>query len=133
MHPEDVATMTIDGIIDRLKEHAGLAIHVDGRIFPIGLPADTERPAITYEITTGRQAASKDGPGKLHSDTFRFTVWADTQTQGRAVGTLLGQALQWLRDVRTIHNAIPGSANDDVMPDPFTWLRISNYAIWWRE
>ena len=125
--------MTIEGIIDRLKEHPGLANLLDGRIFPIGLPADTERPALTYEIQTGRHITSKDGPGGLHADTFRFVAWGEVQNDSRAVSTALGQALQWLRTMRTIHNAIPGTPSDDVMPDPFTWLCISTYAIWWRE
>lgn len=127
--------MTLEQIIDKLKEHPDLALQVDGRIHPIGLPAGTPFPAITYEVIVGRQVTSKDGPRKLRTVTLRFTVWSEQQTQGRTIASsaVLGRAMQWLRSVGAIHNAIPGAPSDDVFPDPFAWLTILTYVIWWKE
>ncbi len=125
--------MTLEGIIDALKTYPALAAQVAGRIFPVGWPAGETLPGVTYEVLSTRKPASKDGPGSLVSATLRWTTWAAQQTQGRAVSILVEQALQWLRDTRVIHNAIPGSRNEDANPDPAAWLCITGYTIWWRE
>lgn len=125
--------MTVQGIIDKLKEHPGLAALVAGRVYPIGLPAEEPLPAVTYEIVGGRRPTSKDGAGRLRTATFRFTAWAESQDMARTAGAALADAAAWLRTTGTVLNVIPGSPRDDVVPELRVWLVVSEYAIWWRE
>ena len=125
--------MMIQEIIDTLKTHPGLVARVGDRIYPFGIPPDTVQPAITYSLISDREVSSKDGPTGLHSGTFRFVVWSQSQDEGRQIVPVIGEALVWLRRRRILRNAVPGSASDDVFADPFAWLSTQTYTIWWKE
>lgn len=125
--------MTVAQIIDQLLTYPALAAEVGDRMFPVGLPADTLQPAITYAIVEDRQITSKDGPSGTRMTVFRFTVWSQVQLKGREVAKILRDGVAWLGTTGFVHNVIPGSSSDDVWPDPFAWLVFLSYAIWWKE
>lgn len=62
-----------------LSTDEAIASRVGSRIYPVRRPQDSELPAITYFLVTGRGGHTHDGPDGLKHPLFQFSIWTKTR------------------------------------------------------
>jgi hypothetical protein len=83
------------GIVDIIKNDAGLGAVINDRIHGSVIPQPETYPAVTYQGITNRQSNTKDGPSTVVRYLVQFVIYAKTYQQMADIELLLEAALNW--------------------------------------
>lgn len=84
-------------LFTRLSTFAGLTALVSTRIYPVIMPQETVKPAVTYQlISSPREVAMGSDPGLVKAR-FQLNAWATTALEARNVIKQVRLALERYR------------------------------------
>lgn len=74
-----------DAFLDMLESEAALTALVgagdDARIYPVILPQDAQRPAITYQVISDPRTYNQDGEDGLHKARVQLDLYGSSYSQ----------------------------------------------------
>jgi len=101
---------------------------LQGHISPAKVQVGDFSPLCVYQLVSQQDAAAHDNVSNIRMARVQFTVYADTYTDARAIGTKVAD--QWRGYVGTVDGTIihsslvldERSAPDDGIPAPFGYI-----------
>lgn len=115
-----------EAFFELLTTDPGLSALIGNRLFPVQLPEQVIKPAISYDRISGPRMMSHQGPSGTANPRYQFNCWGDTYAQSKRVADQLRFALDGLQtiiavptetSVEALFTAADNTLLEDYVPD----------------
>lgn len=121
---------------DRLTSYAGLTALISTRVYPVVLPQNPTKPAITYQRVGGDREHGMTVDYGLAHPVIQVDVWASTFPSARAVAEQVELALLRYENAAStpvILDVLPENEGiDDYEDATKLWRHTRDWRIWYR-
>lgn len=109
-----------------LRDNAGVAAVVSGRIYPLILPQGCILPAISYERVSTSPVVSLSGFSNLESARVQIDCMASTYSAAKGLAALVFTAM----NSATLFKSVPLGQTDILENDTMTYRVSMDFSAW---
>lgn len=115
-----------EAIYTALTGHAGLTALVGARVYPMLLPQDATRPAVTYMRVSGARDVNINEISVDANPRYQFDAWADAYETAYSVGAQIIAAVQTVESGSgvTVYGVLVVGEQDIYEPQTFLFRRV---------
>lgn len=130
-------TFVSEGLVNLMKNDAGLSAVISGRVYPLALPDNCVFPAITFSLVDSPKTRSHSSKVNLSRPRYQFDCWAKSYGEIEQMNLALNNLFEGFTGMVGQSHKSGGSFNvleaDAYEADTGLFHRIVDFQVWIKE